>query len=244
MADWFASWFNSDEYLQVYKNRDSNDASKLVELILQNINLEKNATILDLACGSGRHSILFAQLGYKVTGIDLSENLLSIAKDNSALLNLKIEFIRKDIRKLKLNSNFNLVLNLFTSFGYFDTDDENFNIFSIAYNHLVGNGFFIFDFLNSKYVINNLVPYSKEIINNKEVIQERRIENNKILKKILIASDGITKQFCESVNLYNSNSLIQNITERGFKIQSIFGNYSGELFNELNSLRFIAICKK
>ena len=70
MTEWFKEWFDTDEYLYVYRNRNEEDAKKLVELILHNVDLKPPADILDLACGTGRHSILFAENGYDVTAVD------------------------------------------------------------------------------------------------------------------------------------------------------------------------------
>ena len=83
MSEWFEVWFNTDEYLDVYQHRNEADANALVQLILKNVNLDRNASVLDLACGAGRHSILFAKRGFKVTAVDLSDNLLRVAKKSA-----------------------------------------------------------------------------------------------------------------------------------------------------------------
>ena len=102
MADWFEDWFNSEEYLFVYRHRNEEDAQKLFNLIINNTLLEKNSKVLDLACGAGRHSILFAKNKFVVTGIDISENLLCTAQRNAAELGLKINFIKADLRNIYL----------------------------------------------------------------------------------------------------------------------------------------------
>ena len=81
--EWFEHWFNSKEYLNVYKHRDDKDAEELVNLVLNNISLSNDSQLLDLAAGSGRHDILFAKRGFNVTAVDLSENLLSLAEENA-----------------------------------------------------------------------------------------------------------------------------------------------------------------
>ena len=120
MKEWFKDWFNTEEYLNVYRHRNEQDAKELIELILENINIHLGCNILDLACGAGRHSILFAQRGYKVSAVDLSKNLLKVALDAAIKAKVKINFIKADLRNLCIKPKFDLVVNLFTSFGYFD----------------------------------------------------------------------------------------------------------------------------
>ena len=89
--EWFKHWFNSEEYLKVYKHRDEKDAEELVKLVLNNIQLNPGDNILDMAAGFGRHAILFAKKGFKVSAVDLSENLLSIAQNNAEKEGVNIE---------------------------------------------------------------------------------------------------------------------------------------------------------
>ncbi len=97
---WFKEWFNTQEYLDLYKHRDDTDeASKIIKLLFNNISLPKDAKILDLACGNGRHSVLFAKKGFSVTGIDLSKYLISKAEERR-----KKEYSRYS-KRLKVNRN-------------------------------------------------------------------------------------------------------------------------------------------
>ena len=82
MSEWFKDWFASEEYLKVYSHRNKDDADSLLKLILSNISIPPNASILDSACGNGRHSESLSKLGYNVIGFDLSKTLLQIAQKN------------------------------------------------------------------------------------------------------------------------------------------------------------------
>ena len=184
--EWFKNWFESELYIQVYRHRNNFDAEKIVNLIFNNINISPGDNVLDAACGAGRHSIIVAKKGVKVTGFDLSKNLLKIAKKNAEEQNLSINFIRSDIREVELNSTFSLVMNLFTSFGYFETDEENFAFPRLAFSKLNTNGYFVFDFLNKNYVEKNLIPQSISNINNIKIIETREIVGDRVVKNIEI----------------------------------------------------------
>ncbi|MCU0333149.1 MAG: methyltransferase domain-containing protein, partial [Ignavibacteriaceae bacterium] len=80
---WYKDWFNSENYLRVYSHRNQEEAERLVDLIAKILNLPANSSVLDMACGAGRHAVTFAKMGYKVTAVDLSNLLISEAKKNA-----------------------------------------------------------------------------------------------------------------------------------------------------------------
>ncbi len=136
--------FTVTEILKILKD--------LVNLILSKVDLKLNAKVLDAACGAGRHAIKFAEKGFNVTAFDLSKTLLQIGIDEARNRNISIDFQNSDIRTFTSNFKFDLILSLFTSFGYFETDEENFIFPKNAYNMLNENGHYILDYLNKNFV--------------------------------------------------------------------------------------------
>ncbi|PJB00024.1 MAG: class I SAM-dependent methyltransferase [Ignavibacteriales bacterium CG_4_9_14_3_um_filter_30_11] len=244
MAEWFESWFESEEYLNVYKHRDEKEARLLVESILSITKIREKSKILDLACGAGRHSIEFAKKGFELTAVDLSKNLLDAAKKNAEAINIKVNFIRADLRKFKSNEKFDLVLNLFTSFGYFNNDEDNFKVFKTAYHHLMDNGFFIFDYLNKNHLERNLISETVNSFENVEIIQKRKIIDGRVIKEIVIKKNGNEKIFNESVKIYSKEELLENLEKLGFKILNIFGSFDKTEFDKNLSDRIIIIAQK
>ncbi|MCX6170681.1 MAG: class I SAM-dependent methyltransferase [Ignavibacteriales bacterium] len=244
MKEWFKDWFSSEEYLDVYQHRDTDDAQKLLELIIKVTRLNKNASILDAACGAGRHSINLALRGFAVTGFDLSKSLLKKAKSDSALQKIEVDLFCADIRKICLQKKFDLILNLFTSFGYFTSDDENFRFAKTAYNLLNEKSYYVLDYLNSDYVIKNLVPETINETGNKRVVELRRIENGRVVKEILIQNGTTKDTYLESVQLYSKEKIISEFEKIGFTIEKFFGDYNGSEFNENTSHRLILFFKR
>ena len=244
MTEWFEDWFNSKEYLDVYQHRNESDAKLLFELIIKHIEIPIKGKVLDLACGSGRHSLLFARKGFNVTGIDLSENLLRVAETSAIREKLKMQFIKADLRNIELTEKFDLVVNLFTSFGFFEKDEDNFSIFRTASDLLKSGGYFVFDFLNSAFVESNLVRESSENKLNEKIIQKRRIEGDRVIKDIIIQHNGTVKTFYESVKLYKWAELHEAIQENGLAIKNTFGDFTGSDFVEATSPRIIIIAQK
>ena len=239
MSEWFKDWFDSNEYLDVYSHRDKTDVANLLVLITRNYDFKSETKVLDAACGNGRFSNYFAKSGFDVTSFDLSMQLLKIAQRKSTEDNLNVKYFRSDIRNVPLKGSFDLVLNMFTSFGYFTSDNENFSFIRTAYELLNEKGYFIFDYLNKDYVINNLIPKSHKTIGDKKIIEERRINNNRVEKKIIIESSSERKIFQESVLIYSKDEIIDGFNLCGFKVDKIFGDYIGSNYNSLTSERLL-----
>ena len=243
-SEWFKDWFNTPEYLNVYRHRNESDAEQHIDLITSNILLNPDSKILDMACGAGRHAILLARKGYDVTGVDLSENLLSIARQTLLNENLSANFIHSDIREFHSEMNYYLILNLFTSFGYFETDDENYSILQKAYDLLKPGGSFVLDVFNSYYLTKNLVEFSEEKINNAEIHQYREIKDKRVIKKIVVTKDGELSTYLESVRMYKKEELEIVLNKIGFDIYKTFGDFLGNEFEQFNSPRLILFCRK
>lgn len=241
---WYKDWFNSEYYLKVYSHRDEEEAERLAELIINNIQLKNGSRILDMACGSGRHSIAFAKRGYNVTAVDLSENLLKDARKNSSSAGVQIKFFLTDIREFDSAEKYDLALNLFTSIGYFDEDEENFAVIEKAYGLLNNGGFFILDYFNRDFLVNNLVPITVLSINGVKITQSRSIEGKRVVKNITIAKNGNVSKFYESVRLYSFDELDEVLKKTGFRINKILGDFNGSSFDKSNSARLIFITQK
>ena len=132
----------------------------------------------------------------------MSKNLLSIAQKAADESHAKVNFIRSDLRQFSICTRFQLVINLFTSFGYFEADEENFKIIKTAYNQLNNSGYFVLDFFNRRFIEKNLVPESVSNYSDEMVIQRRHIAGNRVKKQIIIEKNGIKKEYHESVRMF------------------------------------------
>lgn len=241
---WYTEWFNSENYLKVYSHRDESEAERLVELIVQTLSIKPDSKILDMACGSGRHAVIFAKRGFDVTAVDLSQRLLSDAKATARENDVKINFVLSDILDFETTQRFNLALNLFTSIGYFDNDEDNFRVILKANELLIDGGYFVIDYFNKNYLLKNLIPTSVFSENGLRITQNRIIEGNRVRKNISIESNGLVEEYYESVRLYNHDEMLTHIKKAGFNIFNEFGDYNGNNFNKESSPRLIIVAKK
>jgi SAM-dependent methyltransferase len=240
--NWYEKWFSNKYYLEIYSHRDEKEARDIINLIQRCIPLCTNSKVLDVCCGAGRHSIELARRGYKVTGFDLSSYLISQAVENlsnSKESELKVEFLIKDMKNFSFSNEFDIAINIFTSFGYFETDEENFKVFGNVKKSLKPGGYFVFDFINPDYLIKSLVSESEDVYDGMKILQKRRIENNFVYKDIFIGDDKYT----ERLRLYNFGDINSVFNSLGFEIVNTFGDYFGNPFDRDNSKRMVYICK-
>ena len=237
--DWFTSWFDTPYYHILYKHRNDEEAQHFMQHITSFLQLPKTAHILDLPCGKGRHSIYLNSLGYTVSGRDLSGNSIKHAQqfENNALF-----FKQWDMRN-PLDKKFDAIFNLFTSFGYFDDDNEDIKILQNIKNGLQENGVFVMDFLNVIKTKQNLVAEEVKTIDNITFHIQRQIKDGFIQKHIAFTADEQEFNFTEKVKFLDLDKMKTYFNEVGFTINHIFGDYDLNAFDAENSNRLIIVAQ-
>jgi SAM-dependent methyltransferase len=238
--EWFSDWFDTSYYHILYKNRDEKEAKFFIENLCNFLAIKPNSSLLDLACGKGRHSITLNELGHKVLGVDLSQNSISVAKQHERR---GLHFEVHDMRKIIPGLSFDVIFNLFTSFGYFDSSVENKKvIFSVA-NMLYEKGIFVIDFLNADKVVANLVSEEEKMIDGIQFLIKRIVEGEHIYKKITVIDKNETKNYVERVQLLRLGDF-EKLLSPEFKILHTFGNFDLQKFDATSSDRLIIIAEK
>lgn len=239
-CEWFATWFDSPYYHLLYDNRNDEEAAKFIRELVAYLNPEPQSKALDLACGAGRHSRVLNDLGLQVTGCDLSANSIQEAIKNSPST---IRFFEHDMRDA-LDESYDIVFNLFTSFGYFDQLSDNLKVLKSIYQALPNQGVLVLDFMNSAKVIADLKRRQEIQKGNIHFNIQRTVTNGRIVKTICFDDNGKSYYFQEKVQALNLNDFQQLFDQAGFQIETVFGNYNLEPYNEHTSDRLLFICRK
>ncbi len=239
MKNWFAKWFDTEYYHILYKDRDYKEAEMLIDNITSYLNLPENAKVLDLACGKGRHSVYLNKLGFDVIGADLSENSISQAKKHG---NETLHFEAHDMRK-SFEQKFDAIFNLFTSFGYFDNDEDNITTLKAIKESLNEYGFAILDFMNVEKVIPNLVKEEVKTVDGIDFNIKRRFENGYIYKDISFEDKGQNFEFTERVKALSLHDFEKMMDESDIYLLDVFGDYKLGKFYKNTSDRLIMIFK-
>lgn len=219
---WYENWFDRN-YLLLYQKRDAVEARAQVQLIIETLKPKKDQMILDLGCGDGRYTRLFSELGFRIMGLDLSRELIQEGRKKYGRLNL----ILGDMRHLP--GRYQIILSLFTSFGYFDDDRENLRVFQAVQSSLLTGGWFWLDFLNPEFVEENLIPETvTEISSGGRVVEKRKIIKNRVVKDIIFMQGEHKKYYQESVRLYSRTELGVMLRQVGIQPVGCFGDYHGK----------------
>jgi SAM-dependent methyltransferase len=223
VSEWFEHWFG-EEYLELYPHRDETEAARVVALLQEHDVVRSGAGVVDLACGAGRHALALARVGVRVVGIDLSMPLLRVAQRRWP----ESRLARADVRVLPLRSgSADSVVNLFTSFGYFEHDEQHATVLAEVARVLRPGGRFALDFLNAPQVRATLVPRDERQLGERRVVQERRLERDGrfVVKTIHLAGEG--RSFLERVRLYERADLERMMRAAGLAIDEVLGDYDG-----------------
>lgn len=237
--NWYASWFDTPYYHILYKDRDYAEAQHFMDNLTHYLNLPEEAKILDLACGKGRHSIYLNQLGYEVTGADLSENSI---KEASRSANEKLHFVEHDMR-MPFEEKFDAIFNLFTSFGYFEDDADNLTTLKAIRDSLSEYGFAVIDFMNVDFVLENLIPEETKTVEGIEFHIKRYEKDNHIYKEISFTDQGKDFYFTEKVQALRLADFEKMMEEASIYLLDVFGDYKLRKFYKAQSERLILIFK-
>jgi len=237
---WWESWFG-EEYLDLYPHRDLAAARREAAFALAHLP-SPHGPVLDLCCGTGRHSIPLAEAGVPPVGLDYSAPLLDLARrrDRHTLL------VRGDMRSLPFqDASFRTVLNFFTSFGYFRSEAENRAVVEEIERVLLPGGAFLCDTFGRDHVLARLVPEERCSRGGKEYRIRRSWDpaTARLEKEIEVRRGGSSETFRESVRAYSPDELVAMLERAGLCIASVWGDFDESPVGP-DSPRLIVLARK
>ena len=235
---WYSSWFDTPYYHILYRHRDEDEAQTFISKTCAYLALKPGSMALDLACGKGRHARVMAQQGLQVIGLDLSPSSI---KEASKSAGPNLSFHVHDMREVWRANHFDVVFNIFTSFGYFEDAAEDVKVIKAIHDSLKPGGLFVFDYLNAHFVEETFIPKEEKIEEDIRFFISRHITAEWVVKQISFTDKGMDYTFYEKVRNYNPEDLTYLLTNNGFEILRSFGDYDlGEPTEESPRCIFIA----
>ena len=238
---WFETWFDTPYYHLLYNNRNDDEARAFVSNLIHHLTIPTDSRVLDVACGKGRHSRYLAKRGYDTTGLDLSRQSIEEARKDM-VPNLHFEVW--DMRKVYKPDSFNLVVNLFSSFGYFDHEEDDQAAISAMAGDLLPGGTLVMDYMNPECTSKWLKP--RDIID-RGAIQfhiQKRLENGFIIKDINFIAQGEEHHYQEKLKMIKPEQFRKLFSNAGLTIKETFGNYDLGPFIHNDSKRQVIIANK
>jgi ubiquinone/menaquinone biosynthesis C-methylase UbiE len=243
---WYVRAFEKD-YLKRYPHRTDAAAKKEAQFAASILKLPRGATVLDLCCGAGRHSRALAAAGFNVIGVDLSADLLRVARKKGVKGKGRVRYIRADMRSVPLaDASVDEVVSMFTSFGYFTAERDNARVLKEVARVLKPGAPFVMDYFNLMPTLANLVAESRRKIGTTDIVERRCfVKDTRRLTKVVEARDGeCCELLCESVRAYSPRELKTLFKRAGLRVISLFGDLAGSKFDERRSPRCVVFARK
>ncbi|MFT5916858.1 MAG: SAM-dependent methyltransferase [Flammeovirgaceae bacterium] len=240
-SEWFGTWFDSPYYHKLYKHRDTTEAGIFIKNLAGFLKIQPEHKIMDLACGKGRHSIFLNKLGLDVVGLDLSEQSIAHAQQFE---NERLCFAVHDMRDIYRLDYFDFVLNMFTSFGYFQTEVEHITAIQAVCASLKKGGKFVLDFFNTNKVVDSLVYKNQTKSEGIVFEQKREIIDGSIVKTINFEHEDEKFEFQERVKAFTEADFRRLFKLAQLDCIHVFGDYELNPFDASKSERMIFVVEK
>ncbi|MFZ1687827.1 MAG: methyltransferase domain-containing protein [Flavobacteriales bacterium] len=237
---WFKEWFGTPYYALLYGNRDEQEAKAQVDGALALTGLKPGDHVLDMACGRGRHVRWFTERGMRVTGFDVNADAITAARRAAPGADLHVH----DMRAPFAEGAFDLVVNLFTSFGYFEKRSDDLLVLRAVHTALKPGGSLLIDFMNTPKVIAGLVAKEERAVGEVRFTMTRRVHEGMVEKSIRVSDRGIKHQYMERVMALTPEEIVSMAEQCGFRVAGRFGDFEGNPYDVERSERFVLWVKR
>lgn len=243
-------WYEDDFFWEtvspiLFKERRLLETPKDIENLVSLLGISPGARVLDLCCGVGRHSIELARRGFIVTGVDRTSAYLEKARKQAESEGLNIEFIEDDMRRFCRPETFDAVINLFTSFGYFENPADDQKVVRNVYRSLKAGGVFLIDMMGKEVLARIFRERDWYEETGFTVLEERKLCKNWewLENRWIIFKDGEKREFKISLRLYSAAELTSLLSESGFSTVDVYGELTGTSYDH-TAKRLVAVAHK
>jgi SAM-dependent methyltransferase len=237
--------FEPSDYLRFYGDGLSGEqTTKEVSFVVRELGLTRPMTLLDLACGYGRHANRLSALGHDVTGIDITQGFIEMAREDAKTMHVEVKYVVGDMRDIDFSRAFDRVICMSGSLGYF-SDGENFRVLENVSRALKNGGLFLLDLPNRDFFIKNFLPYVVEEKGNDLMIDLNRLNivEGRLYDRRIMFRDGIMKEKPFFTRLYAPTEIRDLLERVDLKVLRFFGNYDSSPL-QVNSRRMLVLAEK
>ncbi|MDQ4149543.1 MAG: class I SAM-dependent methyltransferase [Actinomycetota bacterium] len=246
-APWYKSFFGQpwlDNFLLQIPPRHT---AREVDGVIERLELTGGARVLDLACGYGRHSLELAGRGFRVTGLDLSEPSLAIARKKSEEAGVAVDFVHSDMREIPFVEEMDAVINMYSSFGFLETEAEDELVLAAVARCLKPGGRFLLDTSSALYLFRNYKPQVWVELADGTILLERQIYDVRSGRTEttwrFLSTSGEEHRLYFSMRAYTLPELVNMLRRAGMEPHAVFGSLDGEEY-DLDSPRLVLVAAK
>jgi SAM-dependent methyltransferase len=245
---WYVDFFRSD-YLNVYGHMFTEErAAKESAFVARTLELKPGASVLDLCCGQGRHSVQLAKRGFKVTGLDLNAEYLDLATKSAEEAKVKIETVAGDMREIPFENKFDAIVNMYSSFGYLESEAEDLKVLESAVKALKPGGRLLLDMLNREWAIDNYIQNDWHTGADGTLYVERRdldLATSRMHVHFIVVDPkgGRRESIGHIIRLYTLTEMTRLLERVGMRVTAVFGGFEGEDYG-ISARRMIIVAQK
>ena len=220
-------------------------AGQEAEQVVSLLKLQPGASICDLCCGPGRHSLELGRLGYRVTGVDRTGLYIEQARKNADEQGLKIRFVQEDMRRFCEPDSFDAVMNVFTSFGYFEDATDDKRVIENVYKSLKEDGKFVLDIIGKEVLARIFQEKRWREEDGVIVLEEAKIKEDwsSIESRWIIIRGGRQDEFIFTLRLYSATELSELLKSCGFGKVEVYGSLDGSPYDQ-SAKRLVLLANK
>jgi D-alanine-D-alanine ligase len=240
-SEWWRSWFGPG-YLALYDDYLAERTPVEIDRLEALLALRPPQRILDIPCGQGRHAIELARRGYDVTGVDLSPFLLKVADERARVDGVRVRWLAGDMRQPIAGERFDVVLNLFTSLGYFADEADDGKVVAAAAAMLVPDGRFLLEVINGERLMARFEEREWFTVGQAAVVERRSLDRSarRMVVERTVSTPNDTEVNLHAIRLYGGRDVSAILRSAGFGRVDLYGDWSGEPLTS-ESLRVLAV---
>ena len=230
---WYVTFFQ-DDYPSLYGYMLTPERTEAeVAFVERTLGLARGDRVLDLCCGQGRHAVALAKRGLRVTAQDLSEELLEMARQAAQAEGVALELVHSDMRQIPFEGTFDAVINMFTAFGYLESDEEDMEVLRQVEKALAPGGRSLIDFINREWVVSNYVQNEwREGDDGTVYLEHRELDlatsRNHVTFTIMSADGTRRESRGHHIRLYTLTEAIGMLERAGLGFAGVYGGFDGE----------------
>jgi len=245
---WYMDFFRID-YLNVYGHMFTEErAEKESAFVASALELKPGASVLDLCCGQGRHSIKLAKRGLRVTALDLNPEYLELAKQAAKAGKVTIETVAADMRNIPFENKFDAIVNMYSSFGYLESEAEDLKVLESAAKALKAGGRILLDMLNREWAIDNYIQNDWHTGADGTLYVERRdldLATSRMHVHFIVVDPqgGRRESIGHIIRLYTLTEMTRLLERVGMRVTAVFGGFDGEAY-AIGTRRMIIVAQR
>jgi SAM-dependent methyltransferase len=244
------SWYSEDAFWELvepllFNQQRRSRAKEEVDKIEKLLEIDERANILDLCCGIGRHSLELSGRGYDVTGVDRTERYIEAARREAKKRNMDAKFVVADMRDYRSSNSYDVVLNLFGSFGYFENSADDQRVVQNMYDSLRPGGNFLIETMGKEILARDFQARDWDEEGDLLILSEKKITQNwgRVETRWIAirGTDRIEHQV--SIRSYSASELATLLRSCGFSDVRVYGSIDGAEYDQAAPRLVVVGCR-